>query len=526
MSILSDTERSFAAAFSRMVYCNPFTPERIEHERDALQAEFVGAHRVWNLAPQDAGDGQNLITLGKRAEVLIRTVRQRLLDGQRASPSDLDLYQDLAYYWLYDACRERIQTMILEAESGSATQPVKWYRQYAADFDHFLKLGVPGLESKYEMAHAFACFFQIRRAFHFTFHFIVGSSTAAARLRKAAWESVFTRDMHQYLRLLYRRMADFTTLIVGPSGTGKELVARAIGFSRYIPFNVKTLTFAEDFTGSFHALNLPALSPTLIESELFGHRRGAFTGALADRAGWLEVCRPLGTVFLDEVGEIDAAIQVKLLRVLQTRTFQRLGDTQTRTFGGKIMAATNRDLATEMRRGHIREDFYYRLCSDMIRTPALREIIEESPDELRNLTLFIAQRVTEPKGEKVDPDQLALAHKEAESLADEVVRWVNKELGRTYPWPGNFRELEQCVRNILVRKEYRPAMLPGKGARQDLAQAVASGSLTVDQLLRRYCTVVQAQTMNYEETARRLGIDRRTVKAKVDPDMLEELRRQ
>src|SRR6185369_6170470 len=119
----------------------------------------------------------------------------------------------------------------------------------------------------------------------------------------------------------------------------------------------KKKEFTEDFAGSFHALNLSALSPTLIESELFGHRRGAFTGALEDRAGWMEVCPPLGTVFLDEIGELDPAIQVKLLRVLQTRMFQRLGDTATRVFRGKIIAATNRDLDSAK---DFRRDFYYR----------------------------------------------------------------------------------------------------------------------------------------------------------------------
>jgi DNA-binding NtrC family response regulator len=172
-----------------------------------------------------------------------------------------------------------------------------------------------------------------------------------------------------------------------------------------------------------------------------------------------------------------------------------------------------------MQRGSIRQDFYYRLCSDMIRTPSLREILEDSPGELRNLVLFIAQRVTEP----VYNDHTR-ASEEAEALADEVVGWIGKELGKAYTWPGNFRELEQCVRNILVRREYRPAAVPGGDARQNLADAVSSGALTVDQLLRRYCTLVQAQTMNYEETARRLGIDRRTVKAKVDRALLDELR--
>src|SRR5262249_20140703 len=162
---------------------------------------------------------------------------------------------------------------------------------------------------------------QVRRAFHFIYRNILGESAPAVRLRAAVWESIFTRDIRRYRRSLFRRMGDVATLIVGPSGTGKELVARAIGLARYIPFDPDREAFVEDYAGAFYSLNPSALSPTLIESELFGHRRGAFTGAVEDRIGWLEACRPLGTVFLDEIGELDPAIQVKLLRVLQTREF-------------------------------------------------------------------------------------------------------------------------------------------------------------------------------------------------------------
>src|SRR6185503_3035069 len=207
------------------------------------------------------------------------------------------------------------------------------------------------------------------------------------------WQSMFTHDMRRYRRILFDRMGDMTTLITGPSGTGKELVARAIGLSRYIPFDAATQKFRENFATSFYSINLSALSPTLIESELFGHRRGAFTGALQDRAGWLEVCPPLGTVFLDEVGEIGADIQVKLLRVLQTRKFQRLGETQDHLFSGKIVAATNRDLAAEMQAERFRPDFYYRLCSDIIRVPSLQERLRESPAELMELLVFIVRRI-------------------------------------------------------------------------------------------------------------------------------------
>jgi DNA-binding NtrC family response regulator len=305
-------------------------------------------------------------------------------------------------------------------------------------------------------------------------------------------------------------MGDVTTLVVGESGTGKELVARAIALSRYVPFDARTHTFADDWAGAFVAVNLSALVPTLIESELFGHRRGAFTGALEDRTGYLESCSAAGTVFLDEVGDLGGEIQVKLLRVLQSRTFQRAGETRERAFRGKVVAATNRDLATEIRAGRFRADLYYRLCADVIEMPTLREQLEDAPDDLRNLILVLAPRIAGPE--------------EREALADQVHAWVTQNLGRGYAWPGNMRELEQCVRNVMIRGSYRPAGSLGRAAGGDpFFDPLRAGTLTADELLRRYCTHVHALTGSYQETARRLGIDRRTVRAKVDPNLLAEL---
>jgi DNA-binding NtrC family response regulator len=230
-------------------------------------------------------------------------------------------------------------------------------------------------------------------------------------------------------------MADYTTLVTGPSGTGKELVARAVGLSRYIPFDAQRRRFTEDFVGSFFPLNLSALSPTLIESELFGHRRGAFTGAVEDRLGWLEICPPQGTVFLDEIGELEPMIQVKLLRVLQERSFSRLGETDERQFHGKLIAATNRDLAEQMECLKFREDLYYRLCSDIIVTPGLHERLADDPSELRELVVHIARR---------------LVGDEAEAVAEEVLVAIEAQLGRDYPWPGNIRELKNCIERMMA----------------------------------------------------------------------------
>ena len=500
MALLSADDRRFAGAISQLTFCNPFMPQRMEFEREALGRDYVDAPLVWSLHPDDETERPNLDRLIERVDRTAGRTRERLAAGDRHRPDELALYEDLVVYLLYQRYRLAFQEVIDPGLVGRATLRVSFWKRFRSDFGRFLDIPGVAMPTGYEPGHLFACFFQIRRAFHRIYRGLIGGSMPAARLRAAVWQSIFTHDQRRYARVLYTRMADMTTLITGPSGTGKELVARAIGESRYIPFDAEAERFTADFASSFFALNLSALSPTLIESELFGHKRGSFTGAVSDREGWLEVCPPLGTVFLDEVGDLDPAIQVKLLRILQSRTFQRLGETKDRSFSGKIIAATNRDLADGLREGRLREDFYYRICSDIVTTPGLREQLADEPGDLGNLVLFIARRIVGP---------------EAERVTEEVVGWIDEHLGRDYPWAGNIRELEQCVCNVLIRGSYEPPCSRPRGAGDALADDVRAGRLTADELLRRYCTLVYEQCDSYEGAARRLGLDRRTVKAKV-----------
>jgi DNA-binding NtrC family response regulator len=522
--LLKEAEREVVEAISQLVYCNPFTPKRLALERQALGDAFTPFDVVWHAQVDPARDNPNVPRILARAEELASTLRSRLATaGPRVTPApessslELDLYRDLILYLLYSRNEDRFLAAI-EAQAGGHAS-FGFYRDFVADLGHFLDL--PDLRQSLsnfganppDAAHLFACCFQIRRAFHFTFHSIVGGSPPAARLRTQVWQSIFTHDLRRYLRALYRNMGDWTTLVTGPSGTGKELVARAIGHSRYLPFDPATLKFRESWATSFYPLNLSALSPTLIESELFGHRRGAFTGAVADRAGWLEVCPPLGTVFLDEIGETEPAIQVKLLRVLETRSFERLGETRTRPFAGKVVAATNRDLCREMQAGRFRADLYYRLCSDLLVTPTLHERIATAPEERANLVLFLTQRALGKGQEEL-----------ASEVAREVESWIDRHLGSNYPWPGNVRELAQCVHNVLIRGEYRPARpLGGEGVRARLAAEILTGELSAEEVLRRYCTLVYARVGSYEEAGRRLGLDRRTVKSRVEENLLAEI---
>ncbi len=324
----------------------------------------------------------------------------------------------------------------------------------------------------------------------------------------AACLLISSRDIRRDRRTLYARMGEFATLITGPSGTGKELVARAIAQSRYVPFDDRRLSFADDC--GFFPINISALSPTLVESELFGHRRGAFTGAVADRKGWLETCPELGSVFLDELGDLDPAIQVKLLRVIETRTFHPVGDTAGRQFRGKLITATNRNLAALIVKGRFREDLYYRLCSDQVVTPALAEQLADSPAVLRELVFYMSRRV---------------AGEEAEILAGEVLEWMAANLPPDYPWPGNYREIGTIVKNVLIRRNYQPSRQVARNPVEQFARDARAGRLSADELLIRYVTIIYSRTGSYEETARRLGIDRRTVKAKVDRGLLARLGR-
>lgn len=499
--LLSAEDRRFAEAVRDVTASNPFLPARIAAERAALGADFDERGADWNTRPPTAQMNHNHDVLTARCAGVIDRARTAWPKDGRVSRDDVTLYEIVVGYWLYQTYAPRFDAFILAALDGSGDR-VQFYPAFRADAQ--ARYGVPGLAEHFgpEAAlHLFASAFQIRRAFYNIFRSLVGGSAPMARLRAAIWQSIFTHDLARYRRGLHARMADFATLIIGPSGTGKELVARAIALSRYVPYDPKRGGFIGDFSAGFYPLNLAALSPTLIESELFGHKRGAFTGALADRAGYMEVCPPSGAVFLDEIGEVGTDIQVKLLRVLQSRTFQPLGGTESRRFAGKIIAATNRDLPAEIRAGRFREDFYYRLCSDQLTTPSLREQLNAAPDELETLVAHIAGRLLEP-------DEVA-------EFTRNTLQWIERNLGASYAWPGNFRELEQCVRNLLLRGEYRPAGPLARASADDWNVVIESGALTAEELLRRYTRIVHAQAGTIEETARRLDLDRRTVKARL-----------
>jgi DNA-binding NtrC family response regulator len=523
MPFLTSSQRPLLSAVSELAYCNPFLPERMQLEREVLQEEFVEGEPVWSQPVHDPDRPRvNVVRIAERVTRLAEQLRARLSDGVKASDRDLALYEDAVLYVLY----ERYHGDFMAAGFGAAASrngAARWrfFSRFLADWERFFHIDGVRFPTGHDPRHTFACFRQIQRAFEHIFRDIIGNSLPAAGLRASVWQSIFTHDMRRYRRTLYSRMGEFATLITGPSGTGKELVARAIALSRYVPFDEQRMGFRDEGTELFFPINISALPPTLVESELFGHRRGAFTGAMADRKGWLEFCPEPGSVFLDELGDLEPGIQVKLLRVIETRTFHPVGDNTGREFLGKLITATNRDLPALMAKGQFREDLYYRLCSDQVATPSLAEQLTESPGVMSELVSYMSRRV---------------GGAECEALAREATAWIRQNLGTDYAWPGNYRELEQCIKNVLIRRNYRPprsdaidspevSWLTSRRGPVDPLETfwreAQGGRLTADELLSRYVTIVYSRTGSYEEAARRLGLDRRTVKAKVDNVFLD-----
>jgi len=489
---VSSAER-FIQTVSRLVYCNPFTVERVRLEREALGAEYDEPEVAWNLDPRSDQRHRNVEHILSKVEATIEAIRPRYRDGAGRADERM-IYADAVYFVIYHRMNGLLDQLIAQAHAdGGGRRRVSIYSGFLEAYNEWF-----GEERPIDPAHLFACFFQIRRAFHHIFRFFVGRTPAATQLRARLYQSIFTRDLGRYQRALYQRMTLIPTLITGPSGSGKEVVARAIGLSQYVPFDPKERIFAEDFTQQFYAINLSALSPTLIESELFGHRRGAFTGALQDREGFFAACGQGGTVFLDEIGETDLGIQVKLLRVLQTRQFQRLGEVRSESFLGKIVAATNRDLPTAISEGKFREDFYYRLRADVVQTPDLAALVGGDRGELT----FLAGHVATREAGEVD----------AAELVHDFESWCRSHPG--YGWPGNFRELEQAMRSLLVHGEYDPPAAVERG--NALTSQLVATKWTLKELTSVYITELYRRTPNYEELARQLGVDRRTIKKYLD----------
>ena len=438
---LSASDHEFFATLADVVYGNAFAENRME----------VIGRLVPGAKPEELIKDQ-----GALARVVMPRLEPFLGAGGMHSPglSDADrrLLEPAFLYVCYQRAVPQLDALIeRQAGKGGDALPVPFADEVIADLMRC------GFDEERALRY-FGLFFQLRRGFYFISLGLAGQCLSMRRLREALWNNIFTHDMRGFEAALWSRMEDFSTLLLGETGTGKGAVASAIGRSGFIPYDRGRRRFAANFTETFIAINLSQFPESLIESELFGHRKGAFTGAIDHHEGVFERCDAHGALFLDEIGEVSIPVQIKLLQVLQERTFTPVGSREHQRFGGRVIAATNQPIGSLRREGRFRNDFFYRLCSDVIEVPTLRQRISES---------------------------------------------------------GN--ELELLVRRILLTGRYAGEIAPAPGGEDEaLAGKLRAGELTADELLARYCAMLYGRLGSYAEVAKRTGLDPRTARKYVE----------
>jgi DNA-binding NtrC family response regulator len=478
---LTSTERDFFKTVAQAAFANPFSQMRVDLDRTIAG---TSTPMPW----------EKLVTVatGRISEILAKLKQNGRDDLKRYGSDDQELLRTTFLFDIYHRYRLIFDEFILtQLAAGDTPIPVPFAREILAQI---AALGLDNAESQRYLA----IFYQTRRAFYFIETALVGLSPSMHALRLQLWNNIFTCNINWYEKHLWNRMEDFSTLLLGETGTGKGAAAAAIGRSGFIPFDPRKGCFVESFTRNFIAINLSQYPESLLESELFGHKKGAFTGAIENHDGIFSRCTPHGSIFLDEIGDVSIPVQIKLLQVIQERTFTSVGSHERLRFNGRVIAATNRPLDELRHTGQFRDDFYYRLCSDIIVVPSLRQRVLEEPHELEALISSILRRMI---GEAAAP----YAHVVREAII--------RDLGSTYAWPGNVRELEQAVRRIIITRHYRgdTATTPS-GHLEQLMADIDSGTMDAQALLADYCALLYRRHGTYEEVARRTKLDRRTVK--------------
>jgi len=271
---------------------------------------------------------------------------------------------------------------------------------------------------------------------------------------------------------------DISVLITGESGVGKERVADAIHVA------------SPRMGGPFVKVNCAALPPTLVESELFGHKKGAFTGAVADKMGKFESANG-GTLFLDEIGEMPMSLQVKLLRVLQDRLIERVGDLDARPVDIRVVAATNKDLEGEITGGRFREDLFYRLNEVIVSLPPLRD----RGEDIHTIAKFFLNKYAEQYGSKV------------RGFTNEGVRAM-----LNHYWPGNVRQLENRVKKAIIMTDRALLNADDLGINAGDKRAVQPLDEATEVFKIKYIReVLELNDWNKAQTGRDLGVDARTI---------------
>ena len=479
---MNPEQRDFFNQIASLAFTNPFGQQRELTDCQLLNIEL------------------NTLDILQRSEKIQALLLNRLQELQPLSEFRITFYQGkthetMQFAWLFYQFHEfqiqfnqfiddQQQAGDISVQLPFAKTIIQCFQQ--ADF------------TETETEKFIALFYQLHRGFYFINKAISGDCPAIIELRMRLWNNIFTFNPKWYLDFLCGKMEDFSTLLLGATGTGKSLAAQTIGCSGFIPFELRNKRFKESFTRSFQSINLSQYPASLLESELFGHKKGAFTGAIENHQGLFARCSAHGAVFIDEIGDIDIPTQVKLLNVIQDRTFSPVGSNDKQRFSGRVISATNCDIKQLRKDNIFREDLYFRLCSDVIEIPSLQQRLDENPDELGLLIAGILSRVLG----KSDQYQVSRIEKQ-----------IRISIPAHYHWPGNVRELEQCIRRICLTGQYTVESKNSNNNYSNIFTLVEdTGEISAQQLMQQYCRHLYDSHGSYEAVARITLLDRRTVK--------------
>ncbi len=454
--------------------------DRVRHvllveDEDALRSAIALRLATDGFAVDEVPTGEAAIDrLSSFAyDALVTDLRLPGLDGSRVLDAALDRYPDIA--------------AIVVTGYGTVKDAVEAIRRGAADF-------ITKPFQYDELRHVLQTALE-RRELRAENRYLREQLDARYGVEGLVGRSAAMRDLLALISTVAPTSS--TILITGETGTGKEVVARAI--HQASPRKQQR----------FIALNCSAIPETLLEAELFGHVRGAFTGALAQRQGRFEQAHR-GTLLLDEVGTMSPSLQARLLRVLQERAFERVGDSNTIRVDVRVIAATNSDLPRMVRDGRFREDLYYRLNVIQVSLPPLRERREDVP--------LLVQHFLERLGRECSPARPGV------TFSQEALRHL-----MAYDWPGNVRQLENVVERAFTlspaRQQIDLAALPAEivsatGARPPLAWALPDDGLDLDEVLASVERALIRQALdrtsgNRRQAAELLGLKRTTLVEKL-----------
>ncbi len=427
MKNLTTTETNFLEIIQKIAFSNPYGEECRDACLKFSNGKIPQPHELFDSA-------------AKQVDQLLGTLRKNNnLDLAAYGESDRWLLHHGVLFVCYNRYAGRFDELILE-QFRRGSQSVKV--TFAADaLGIMTRAGMSGeIAQRY-----FAFFFQLRRARYFIDSTLTGRSPSIDRLRHDLWNTVFTHDFSLYERFLWESVKTISTIFVGEPGVGKATAARAVVCSGYVPFEDKTMTFAEPFIDFFRSVNLAQYSGVRLESELFGHQKGAYSEAVESYQGVLSRCSPYGVIYLDDIAKMPETVQARLASALQQRTFSPVGSHTLQTFSGRIMASSRRSPRDLLAAGDLCEDLYYRLCVNEIHVPALRQRFKEMPSEFELMIRHVIRQFT---------------GQDSDDLVHRVIDGMHDHVRPGYDWPGNISELEQVVKKILLIRNYASRPLP------------------------------------------------------------------